>query len=50
MMHLWHKETPHDLEGPGYQMLRGVEGTDSVRAQVGYSTLEAEPATQGAPT
>lgn len=50
MMHLWHKETPHDLEGPGYQMLRGVEGTDTVRAQVGLSTLVAEPATQGART
>ena len=48
MMHLWHKETPHDLEGPGYQMLKSIENTDTVRAQIGLSMLDREPATQGA--
>lgn len=48
MMHLWHKETPHDLEGPGYQMLKEVEGTDIVRSRIGMSALVQDAAAQGA--
>lgn len=48
VMHLWHKEVAHDLAGPGYQMLKGVEGTGLVRAQAGYSTLDPFPIEQGA--
>ncbi|GIW73582.1 MAG: hypothetical protein KatS3mg103_0104 [Phycisphaerales bacterium] len=43
VMHLWHKEAPHDLDGPGYQMLREVEATKAVRARIGFSTLDHEP-------
>lgn len=45
VMHLWHKETPHDLEGPGYQMLAEIENKGVTRAQIGYSSLNEEPAT-----
>ena len=47
VMHLWHKEIPHDLEGPGYQMLQGVENTDNVRAEIGMRALDAQHATEG---
>ena len=45
VMHLWHKETPHDLDGPGYQMLAEIENKGVTKAHIGHSTLNEGPAT-----
>ncbi len=47
-LHLWHRETPHDTEGPGYQMLREIEAQGVTRAREGYSAIaQTTPQPQG---
>lgn len=39
LVHLWHREFEHDLDGPGYHMLDGVLKAEAVKAELGCSTI-----------